>query len=97
MGSSMRESLDASINDALAAKTLFKTRHGALIKAAQLCADIIDVSDEPTAALYTTMLNYIRALGLAPSNEEIDRRRKARPQAPESDMASMRAKFHAVG
>ena len=97
MGSSMRESLDASINDALAAKALFKTRHGALIKAAQQCADIIDASDEPTAALYTTMLNYIRALGLAPSNEEIDRRRKARPQAPESGMASMRAKFHAVG
>lgn len=95
MGSSMRETLDASINDAIAAKSLFKTRHGALIKAARLCADTIDAADEPSAAMFTAMLNYIRALGLAPSNEEIDRRRK--PQAPESDMASMRAKFHAVG
>ena len=45
--------------------------------------------------MFTAMLNYIRALGLAPSNEDIDRRRK--PQAAEDDMSSMRAKFHAVG
>ena len=97
MAISMRETLDASINDAIAAKVLYKTRHGALIKAARLCADTIDMADEPSAAMLTAMLNYIRALGLAPSNEDIDRRRRARPQAPESDMASMRAKFHAVG
>jgi len=94
MAISMRETLDASINDAIAAKVLSKTRHGALIKAARLCADAIDSADEPTAALFTTMLNYIRALGLAPSNEDIDRRRKARPK--DEGMDGMRAKFHAV-
>ena len=95
MDGSMRETLDASIKDALDAKMLFKTRHGALIKAARMCADSIDMDEEPSAAMFTTMLNYIRALGLAPSNEDIDRRRKARPK--NADMDSMRAKFHAVG
>ena len=90
----MRQTLDESIADALKARALVKSRHGALIKAAQMCADLIDITDDPTASMFTTMLNYIRALGLAPSNEEIDRRRK--PQAPESDMSAMRAKFHAV-
>ena len=95
MAISMRETLDASINDAIAAKVLLKTRHGALMRAARLCADTIDAADEPSAAMLTAMLNYIRALGLAPSNEDIDRRRKARPK--DDGMASMRAKFHAVG
>ncbi len=78
----MRQTLDESIADALKARALVKSRHGALIKAAQM-------------AMLTAMLNYIRALGLAPSNEDIDRRRKVRPK--DDGMASMRAKFHAVG
>ena len=94
MAGQMRESIDASIDDALRAKALFKTRHGALIKAAQRLADRIDNEDEPSPAMFTAMLNYIRALGLAPSNEDIDRRRKAKPA--DAGMDGMRAKFHAV-
>ena len=90
----MRQTLDENIAEALKARTLVKSRHGALIKAAQMCADLIDITDDPTASMFTTMLNYIRALGLAPSNEEIDRRRKARPK--DEGMDGMRAKFHAV-
>lgn len=95
MAGSMRESIDAAIDDALRAKILTKSRHGALITAAKRLADRMDEDSEPSPAMFTAMLNYIRALGLAPSNEDIDRRR--RPQAPESDMNAMRAKFHAVG
>lgn len=90
----MRQTLDENIAEALKARTLVKSRHGALIKAAQMCADLIDITDDPTASMFTTMLNYIRALGLAPSNEEIDRRRKVRPK--DEGMDGMRAKFHAV-
>ena len=90
----MRQTLDENIAEALKARTLVKSRHGALIQAAQMCADLIDITDDPTASMFTTMLNYIRALGLAPSNEEIDRRRKARPK--DEGMDGMRAKFHAV-
>ena len=95
MADSMRKSIDAAIDDALRARILTKTRHGALIIAAKRLADRMDEEAEPSPAMFTAMLNYIRALGLAPSNEDIDRRRK--PQAAEDGMSSMRAKFHAVG
>ena len=73
------------------------TRHFAARKkriTPELCTYLIDITDDPTASMVTTMLNYLRALGLAPSNEDIDRRRKARPK--DEGMDGMRAKFHAV-
>lgn len=94
MAGPMRESIDAAIDDALRDKALMKTRHGALIRAAKSLADRIDAADEPSPAMFTAMLNYIRALGLAPSNEAIDRRR--RPKPPEGKMDGLKGKFHAI-
>lgn len=96
MSGPMRTALDASIDDALRSRDLFKTRHGALIKAAQLCADIIDISDDPNAAMMASMLKYITALGLAPNTVAAARERK-KDEPKHDGMTSMRAKFHAVG
>lgn len=89
----LRECLDASISDALKARTITKTRHGALIKAAQMCADIIDISDDPNASMMSTMLKYITTLGLAP---DVQKAVPARKEGKSADMDGMRAKFHAV-
>ena len=96
MDATMRGALDASIDDALRTHDLTRKRHGALIKAAQLCADLIDITEEPNAAMMASMLKYINALGLSPNVNVAARDRKAdTPKA--DDMSSMRAKFHAVG
>ena len=94
MAGPMRESIDTAIDDALHAKALARSRHGALITAAKKLADRMDEDEEQSPAMFTAMLNYIRALGLAPSNEDIDRRRK--PQGGDKKMEDMRARFHAV-
>ena len=93
MADSIRAELDKSIADALAERVLVKSRHGALIKAAQKCADSIDMTEEPSAAQFSTLLGYIRALGLAPSNEAIDRRRRPKRDG-DSALSDMRKTFH---
>ncbi len=93
MADSIRAQLDESIADALSERVLVKTRHGALIKAAQRCADSVDAADEPSAAQLSTLLGYIRALGLAPSNESIDRRRRPKKDG-DSALDGMRKSFH---
>ena len=78
----MRDDLDLSIEAAIEAGALDERRHAALISSARLCAYRIDGTDEPTAALLTSMLNHLRALGLAPTNADIDRRRRVDAGAP---------------
>lgn len=92
MDGTMRAALDASIEDALQARILSKKRHGALIKAARLCADIIDISDDPNASMMSTMLKYIKELGLSPDAVP----KQPREKAPATKMDDMRARFHAV-
>lgn len=94
MPETMRECLDESIDGALKDKLLVKSRHGALIKAAQRCADRIDNADEVSPSLLSTMLNYIRALGLAPDNEAVNRRYAQAPKKKESSLDGMRKSFH---
>lgn len=95
MDGSMRECLDASVAEALRSRIISRKEHGALIRAAQICASQIDITDEPNASMLSTMLKYIAALGLTPDVGEAARRRASAPK-PEAGMDGMRAKFHAV-
>lgn len=74
--SSMREALETSIEAALSEGIIDEKRHGALITGARSCADLLDASDAPNAALFTTMLNYLRALDLLPGSNTANCKRK---------------------
>ncbi len=91
MAESMRKVLDDAIAESMADGVLTK-KHLPTIEAARICASMIDHADEPNASMLTTMLNYCRALGLAPTNEAIDRRRRKR--SAESALDGMRKSFH---
>lgn len=74
--SSMREALETSIEAALSDGIIDEKRHGALITGARSCADLLDASDAPNAALFTTMLNFLKALDLLPDSSTTNRKRK---------------------
>lgn len=85
----MTDKLDRDLASAIEDGMLDPARHAALMEAARRCARTIDSTPSPTAAMFSAMLNYIRALGLAPTNSEIDRRRK--PSGPSKlEQARMR-------
>lgn len=85
------DKLDAAIDAAIGDGLLDGLRHGPLIESARVCAASIDAADEPTAAMLTTMLNYLRTLGIAPTNADIDRRRRVDADAP-NKLAELRAR-----
>ena len=78
----MTAMLDRDLTAAIEDGMLDPARHAALMAGARLCAQTIDSTPSPTAAMFSALLNYIRALGLAPTNSEIDRRRKPKPSGP---------------
>ena len=84
--------LDAAIKSAIGDGILDERRHGPLIESARICARSIDSSEEPTAAMLTTMLNYCRTLGIAPTNTDIDRRRKPQGKTSPSKLEEARAR-----
>lgn len=92
----VREKLETAMREAVEDGRLDEDAHGVLMEAARVCAEAIDEADEPTAALLTTMLNYTRALGLAPSGADADRRRKPRGTQEDSPLERLRRK-HATG
>ena len=88
---SMTDKLDRDLASAIEDGTLDPARHAALMEAARRCARTIDSTPSPNAAMFSSMLHYIRALGLAPTNSEIDRRRKPTPSTPSKlEQARMR-------
>lgn len=88
----MLEKLDAAIADAVAAGVLDERKHGVLIEGARVCAGTIDAAEVPTAALLTALLNYCRALGIVPTNAEIDRRRRPQEQTAPSRLEEARSR-----
>ncbi|MBQ3329285.1 MAG: hypothetical protein IJG88_04960, partial [Eggerthellaceae bacterium] len=52
-------------------------RHGTLMEAARRCAREIDDDPAPTAALFTVLLNMCKALQIAPTTDDHDRRPRA--------------------
>lgn len=89
--SRMREALETSIEAALSDGIIDEKQHGALITGARSCADMLDASDAPSAALFTTMLNYLRALGLLPESNPNNRKRKPSDGKPSPlELAKMR-------
>ena len=92
--SRMREALETSIEAALSDGIIDEKQHGALIAGARSCAEMLDASDAPSAALYTTMLNYLRALGLLPDSTPNNRKRKPSDGKPSPlELAKMRRKL----
>lgn len=79
---SMTDKLDRDLASAIEDGMLDPARHAALMEGARICARTIDSTPSPTAAMFSALLNYIRALGIAPTNAEIDRRRKPKPSGP---------------
>ena len=67
---------DAAIVAALADGRLDEKLHGPLIESARICAATIDATDEPTAAMLTAMLHYFKSLGIIPTKEDTERRRR---------------------
>ncbi|MBQ3338228.1 MAG: hypothetical protein IJG82_01305 [Atopobiaceae bacterium] len=78
----MTDKLDRDLASAIEDGTLDPARHAALMEAARRCARTIDSTPSPNAAMFSSMLHYIKALGVAPTNAEIDRRRKPKPSTP---------------
>ena len=75
----MTDKLDRDLASAIEDGTLDPARHAALMEAARRCARTIDSTPSPNAAMFSSMLHFIKALGVAPTNAEIDRRRKPKP------------------
>ena len=88
----MIETLNKDMAAAVEAGTLDPARHGALMAGARKCAEAIDAAGTPTAALLSALLNYLRALGVAPTNTDIDRRKRPAGEPSKLDLARMRRK-----
>ena len=65
----MRESLEVSISAAIELDYLDPDEHAAIIEGARAAADALD-SDNATASMLGTYLNYCKALGIAPTDRE---------------------------
>lgn len=88
---SMTDKLDRDLAAAIKDGMLDPARHAALMEGARRCAQTIDSTPSPTAAMFSALLHFIRTLGLAPTNSEIDRRRKQKPIGPSKlEQARMR-------
>lgn len=87
----MTAKIDKDMAAAIEDGMLDPARHAALMEGARRCAQTIDSTPSPNAAMFSALLNFIRALGLAPTNSEIDRRRKPTPSTPSKlEQARMR-------
>ena len=98
----MTDRLESDLAAAIEDGRIDEERHGTLMEAARRCAREIDENPAPKAALFTTMLNYCKALRLAPTDGDDERRRRAggsgkladfRARSRGATMDEMRAKF----
>lgn len=64
----MRDSFEASLSAAIELDVLEPDKHAAVIAAARLCADALDM-DEPKASMLSTYLSYCKALGIVPAQQ----------------------------
>ena len=90
----MEESVNVSIEAALASGRIDGTVHAAPIQALRELAKRADVASERDNVTFPTMLKYMAALGILP---EVDEAASAKPKAGgSSSLHRMRGKFRAV-
>ena len=62
----MREALEASLSVAIELENINPVEHAALIAGARIAANALD-SDDATASMLGTYLNYCKSLGVVPN------------------------------